>query len=163
MAHELKQIKNTAFSFLLAADRCFEERPLPNGQFQMPLVPAIVCTAFGIELCLKGIITIEKGKATGHDLLKLFIKLSPHSKAALAAALAHEESALCQKLGSISSAFVEWRYIYESPAASINSDFLIQFSKAAAQLFELLANPPLNADARPNGGAPVSSSSRRSG
>lgn len=156
MAHDPQNIKNTAFSFLLAADRCFEQRPLPNGQFQMPIVPAIVCSAFGIELCLKAIITIEKGKATGHELLKLFIKLSPQSKAALAASLFLEEKALRQKLGSISSAFVEWRYIYESQSASIDSDFLRQFARATAQLLESLTNPPLNTDAPPNGGAPVS-------
>lgn len=156
MTHDPQQIKNTAFSFLLAADRCFEKRQLPNGQFQMPLVPAIVCSAFGIELCLKAIITVEKGKATGHELLKLFIKLSPQSKAALAAALCLEEKALRQKLGSISSAFVEWRYIYESQSASIDFEFLHQFARATAKLLESQANPPLNTDAPPNGGAPVS-------
>jgi hypothetical protein len=156
MAHDPQQIKNTAFSFLLAADRCFEERPLPNGQFEMPLVPAIVCSAFGVELCLKAIITIEKGKATGHELLKLFIKLSPQSKAALAASLSLEEKALCQKLGSISSAFVDWRYIYERQSTSIDSDFLHRFARATAQLLESLTNPLLNTDAQPNGGAPVS-------
>ena len=156
MTHDPQQIKNTAFSFLLAADRCFEERLLPNGKFAMPLVPAVVCSAFGIELCLKAIITIEKGKATGHELLKLFIKLSPQSKAALAASLSLEEKALRQKLGSISSAFVDWRYIYERQSASIDSDFLHRFAGAAAQLLESLTNPLLDTDAPPNGGAPVS-------
>lgn len=156
MTHDPKQIKNTAFSFLLAADRCFEQRSLPNGQFQMPLVPAVVCTAFGIELCLKAIITIENGKATGHELLKLFIKLSPQSKTALAAALSLEEKSLRQKLSSISGAFVEWRYIYESQSARIDCDFLNHFARATAQLLEALANPQLNTDAPPSGGAPVS-------
>ncbi len=155
MAHDPQQIKNTALSFLTAADRCFEKRPLPTGQFQMPLVPAVVCAAFGIELCLKAIITIEKGKATGHELLKLFIKLSPQSKAAIAAALSLQEKELRQKIGSISSAFVEWRYIYERDSANIDPEFLQQFAKATAQLLESLANPP-NTDAPPNGGAPVS-------
>lgn len=156
MAHDPQRIKNTAFSFLLAADRCFEERSLPNGQLQMPLVPAVVCAAFGIELCLKAIITIEKGKATGHELRKLFIRLSPQSKDALAVALSLEEKVLRQKLSSISGAFVEWRYIYESQSASIDSQFLHQFARAAAQLLESLANPSLNTDAPPSGGAPVS-------
>ncbi len=156
MAHDPQQIKNTAFSFLLAADRCFEKRPLPNGQFQVPIVPAIVCTAFGIELCLKAIITIEKGQETGHELLKLFIKLSPQSKEALATALSLEEKTLSQKIGSISRAFIDWRYIYEEQSKSIDYQFMHQFSKAAAQLLDSLANPPLNTDAPPSGGTPVS-------
>ena len=147
MTHDPQQIKNTAFSFLTAADRCFEKRPLPSGQYHMPLVPAIVCTAFGIELCLKAIITIEKGKATGHELLKLFIKLSPQSKATLSTALALDEKVLRQKIGSISSTFVEWRYIYEKDSAHIDPEFLQQFSKATAQLLELLANPAVHTDA----------------
>lgn len=150
MTHDPEQIKNTAFSFFLAADRCLEKRPLQNGQFQMPLVPAIVCSVFGIELCLKAIIAIEKRKATGHELLKLFIKLSPKSKAALAASLSLEEKELLQKLGSISSAFIEWRYIYESQSKSIDLEFVHQFSKATAQLLESLSNPPLNTAAPPN-------------
>jgi len=85
---------------------------LPGVQFQMPLVPAVVCTAFGIELCLKAIISFEGGKATGHELLKLFIKLSAESKAVLAAALSLTEHDLRQKIGSVSSTFVDWRYIY---------------------------------------------------
>ncbi|MDO9219767.1 MAG: hypothetical protein Q7T90_01960 [Thiobacillus sp.] len=144
------QVRNTAFSFLTAADRCFEMRPLPNGQFQMPLVPAVVCAAFGIELCLKAIISIEKGKATGHELHMLFIKLSPQSKATLATALSLHEKELQQKIGSISSAFVEWRYIYEADSASINTDFLLRFSRATARLLESLANPPLDTDAPPS-------------
>jgi hypothetical protein len=156
MANDPLQIRNTAFSFLTAADRCFEMRPLPNGQFQVPLVPAVVCAAFGIELCLKAIISIEKGTATGHELHKLFIKLSPQSKVALATVLSLQEEELWQKIGAISRSFIEWRYIYETDSASIDTDFLRRFSRATAQLLESLANPPLNTDIPPNGDAPVS-------
>ena len=112
----------------------------------MPLVPAVVCTAFGIELCLKAIITLENGKATGHELLKLFIKLSPKSKTALATALSLDEKDLRQKIGSISGAFVEWRYIYESQSASIDTGFLRLFSSEVARLLESMANPSFNTD-----------------
>ena len=154
MVHDPQQIKNTASSFLLAADRCFEMRPLPNGQFQMPLAPAIVCAAFGIELYLKAIITVEKGKATGHELLKLFVRLSPQSKAALATELSLPEKELLQKLSYISGTFVEWRYIYETQTANIDTEFLRQFSKATARLLDSLTNLP------PNTGTPSSSSER---
>jgi len=144
MAHDPQHIKNTASSFLTAAERCFEKRPLPSGQIQAPLVPAVVCAVFGIELSLKAIIAIEKGKATGHDLLKLFIKLTPQSKVSIAAALSLEEWALRQKIGAISSAFVEWRYIYERGSAHIDLEFLQQFAKTTAQLLESLANPAVH-------------------
>jgi hypothetical protein len=146
MAHDPQQIKNTASSFLSAADRCLERRQLPSGQYQMPIVPAIVCTAFGIELCLKAIITIEKGKATGHELLKLFIKLSPQSKSILARTLALDEKVIRQRVGSISSAFVDWRYVYEKDSSHIDLAFLRDFSKATWQLLELLSDPTVDSN-----------------
>ncbi|MBY0454332.1 MAG: hypothetical protein K2Q11_05560 [Burkholderiaceae bacterium] len=144
--YDPQQIKNTAFSFFVGADRCFEQRPLPIGQFEMPLAPAIVCTAFGIELCLKAIIAIENGKATGHDLLKLFIKLSKESKTALASALSLDEIELLNEIGSISRAFVEWRYIYESQSANIDVNFLRRLASEVSRLLESMANLPFNTD-----------------
>ena len=61
MAHDPQKIINTANSFLLAADRALEQRPLGPAQFQMLLVPAVVSTAFAVELYFKAIITLEKG------------------------------------------------------------------------------------------------------
>ena len=100
------------------------------------MLPAIVCVAFGVELYLKAIIASETGKATGHDLLKLFIKLSPQSKNALATALSYSEHDLRQKIGSVSSAFVDWRYVYElGNGKGVNSQFLRIFCEELENLF----------------------------
>lgn len=131
-----RHIRNTALAFQIASDRCFEERPLPNGLRQRPVVPAIVCTAFGIELCFKAIITLEKGAATGHELHRLFIKLSPKSRSALSLAMHLSEDVIRQKLMSHSNVFVEWRYIYEMPSALVEEDFLRQLLKGAAVYLE---------------------------
>lgn len=147
MSYDPEQIANTGKSFLIAADRCFEQRPLPGGKYQMPAVPAIVCTAFGIELCLKAIIAMESRKATGHEILKLFNKLSPQSKSALSLATSLSEHDLRQKVGSISSAFVDWRYIYEKKYASIDLEFLKGFAQATRSHLEKMANKSFKADA----------------
>ncbi|MHB8321858.1 hypothetical protein HF292_011735 [Acidithiobacillus ferruginosus] len=85
MEYNPQMIINTANSFLLAAERAYEQRQSGPGQFQMLLVPAVVSTAFAIELYFKAIITIEGGNARGHALFALFQDISENSKAALVA------------------------------------------------------------------------------
>ena len=77
MEYDPQKIINTANSFSLAAHRALEQRPLGLGQFEMLLVPAVVSTAFAVELYFKGIIRLESRGADGHDLFKLFNCLSP--------------------------------------------------------------------------------------
>ena len=133
-----KHIRNTALAFQIASDRCFEERPLSNGLNQKPVVPAIVCTAFGIELSLKAIIAFETGTVDSrkHELHQLFIKLTPKSKSALALAMDLGEDVIRQKLMAHSKVFVEWRYIYESSSASVEYEFLRYLLKAATSYLE---------------------------
>ena len=139
MSIDPEQIANVGKSFLIAADRCFEQRPLPSGHSQMPIVPAIVCAAFGAELCLKALIALEGGKSTGHELLKLFDKLSSQSRVALATSLSLNEHDLRQKIGSVSSAFVDWRYIYEKSSANVDNEFLWKFAGAVETLLDKLS------------------------
>lgn len=113
MAHDPQKIINTANSFLLAADRALEQRPLGPGQFEMLLVPAAVSTAFAVELYFKAIITLENGNARGHDLSDHFKHFSAKSQASLVAGVQHNQLTFEQKLGAISGIFVEWRYIFE--------------------------------------------------
>ena len=91
MGYDAQKIINTANSFLLGADRCSEQRPLAPGQVQMLLVPAVVCKAFAIELYFKGIITLENGTATGHDLSTLFSRLAAQSQLTLSTQLSLSE------------------------------------------------------------------------
>lgn len=145
MSHSPQQIINTAESFYLAADRSSEQRPLAPGSFQMLIVPTVVCRAFAIELYFKGIITLEGGTAKGHDLATLFGRLSQASQERIRADLSMSSSELAQKIAQVSTAFVDWRYIYESQSATVDANFLyvIAFSaksRAAALLANLATN-----------------------
>ena len=142
MAHDPRQIYNVANSFFIASDRCFEKRPTGDKTFEMPLVPAVVCAVFSIELGLKSILALEKKKVMGHELKKLFIKLSPNSRKELSVLLSITEDELRKRLISISKVFVEWRYIYEKESAQLDEGFLRAFAKAVN---ELAANKAVHA------------------
>lgn len=136
MGYDTKQILNTANSFLSAADRCFEPRPLGPGKFEMPIVPAVVCTAFAIELYLKTLITLESGTAKGHDLSTLYARLSKNAKDALAKNPSMNETELKKKIEEVAAVFVEWRYIFESQSANVDSAVLTGIAKACKALAE---------------------------
>lgn len=140
MSHAPQTIINTANSFLLAADRSFEQRPLGPCQFQMLLVPAVVSTAFAVELYFKAIITLERGNARGHDLSALFEHISARSKATLVAGVQLDQAAFKQKLGAISGVFVEWRYIYEQQSANLDFQFLTKLARESKQVVDAMAN-----------------------
>jgi len=147
MAHDPQKIINTANSFLLAADRALEQRPLGPGQFQMLLVPAVVSTAFAVELYFKVIITLEKGNARGHDLSALFKHISAKTQATLVADVQLDQAAFEQKLGTISGVFVEWRYIFEQQSGNIDFQFLTKLARASKKFADAMANPAFNTDA----------------
>ncbi len=136
MSYDPNVIANNANSFLLAAERCFEEKQLLDGRIQFLAVPGIVCRAFSIELYLKTVLTIENKKATGHELNKLYGKLSSGSQSILQNKLSLTESALRKKLDEVSNVFVEWRYLYESKSILSVDDFLKRLSAAVKSLAE---------------------------
>ena len=146
MAHDPQKIINTANSFLLAADRALEQRPLGSGQFQMLLVPAVVSTAFAVELYFKAIITLENGNAKGHDLSILFKRLSTKSQATVVTGFQLDQAAFEQKLGAISGVFVEWRYIFEQQSANLDFPFLTKLARESKHVAEVMANPAVNTD-----------------
>lgn len=149
MGYDPRHIFNTALSFLLAAERCAEQRPLPNGQFQMLAVPEVVSIAFGVELFFKAIITLEGCQAGGHNLFTLFGLLSNKSQSAIKGAIALDDEVFIRKLEGVSKAFEHWRYIYEKPSGSADIHFLQTVAVAAKQLCEsAMANNSLNQDAR---------------
>lgn len=136
MGYDPQKILNTADSFLLAANRCFEQRPLGLGRFEMPMVPAIVCTAFAIELYLKAIITLESGTATGHDLWNLYNGLSEQAKDTLTKGLSIKHDDLNKKVKEASRVFVEWRYIFESESLKVDPAFLSGLAQACKTFVE---------------------------
>lgn len=107
-----------------------DSRPLPNGQFQLPVVPAIVCAAFSVEVGFKAIILSEGGKASGHALADLFTKLSPDIQDFIVQETGCDRAAFDSALVAVSSSFVNWRYVYEQPSAQINIDFLSRLAAA---------------------------------
>ena len=141
MAYDPQKIINTANSFLLAADRALEQRPLGPGQFQLLLVPAVVSTAFAVELYFKAIITLEKGNARGHDLSALFKHISAKLQATLVSGVQLNQAAFEQKLGAISGVFVEWRYIFEQQSAKLDLPFLTKLAQESKQVADAMANP----------------------
>ncbi len=147
MPYDPQKIINTATSFSLAADRALEKRPLGPGQFQMLLVPAVVSTAFAVELYFKAIITLENGNAREHDLSVLFKHLSAQSQTNLLDRLQLDQETFQQKLSAISGVFVEWRYIFEQHSANLDLSFLTKLARESKQVAETMANPSVNTDA----------------
>ncbi len=130
------RIQYSGRSFLAGANRCFEKRPLPDGKFEMPLQAAVVCLAFGVELCLKALLAREQKKATGHKLLALFNKLSTASQEEIASDLSLTLHDTRQKVGAISSVFEEWRYVYEKEELKLDLDFLRNFAAKVERLLQ---------------------------
>ena len=139
MPFDSQQILNTANSFMLGANRCSEQRAIGPGQFQMPIAPAVVCSAFAIELYFKAIIALEGGNAKGHSLSVLYTRCSSRSQLAVASQLAISQTAFEQKLKEIADAFVEWRYIFEQQSASIDPAFLNSLAAACKSVAESLS------------------------
>lgn len=107
----------------------------------MLLVPAVVSTAFAVELYFKGIITLENENARGHDLSELFERLSTKSQVTLVANLQLDRPTFDQKLKAISGVFVEWRYIFEQQSANLDFPFLDKVAKESRRVAEGMANP----------------------
>lgn len=147
MAHDPQKIINTANSFLLAADRALEQKPLGPWQFQMLLVPAVVSTAFAVELYFKAIITLENRNAKGHDLSALFKRISAESQATLVTGVQHDQATFEQKLGAVSGVFVEWRYIFEQQSANLDFQFLTNLAQESKRVADAMANPTVKTDA----------------
>ncbi len=100
-------------SFLLAAKRCNEHRPLPSGVLQYLEVPTLVCYAFSVELGLKTLALFEGGKAAReHDLKKLFRALSSTLQAQVIADTGNPQF-FDSDLDLVRDAFEVWRYIHE--------------------------------------------------
>lgn len=134
MPLEPRKIINTANSFMLAAARSYERRPLNDQQVQMLIIPAIVCQAFAVELYLKAILVLEEKESRGHDLTQLFSILSEHSQREIRRLVA--DAAFDRNLVEASNAFTEWRYIFESDGANATPQFLEAIAGAAQSVAE---------------------------
>jgi len=117
-----------ARNFKIAAERCFEVRPLNEKQFECLMIPAIVNASFACELFLKAIIdargTIRKKE---HSLKELFGLLPYQDNESIKENL--EDADFLAELDAISDSFVKWRYLHEKTdeESSLNIDFLLRF------------------------------------
>jgi len=125
----IDQAKNSSKAFHTAHRRCLEQRPVPGG-VAFPIVPAIVCGVFSVELGLKTLILRAGGKPAGHDLAKLFGVLDQATQTAIIKASGVPDPQFRSDLAGIANAFVEWRYIYEHSSAYLNMEFLGKLADA---------------------------------
>ena len=100
------------------------------------MIPAIVCSAFSVELFIKCLVMVEGGGAPrGHQLKALFSLLSQSSQAAVAqrfgelvgsnptaramtAQFPHISLEIEDVLDTVNRVFEQWRYAYEGEAGS---------------------------------------------
>lgn len=81
MSIDPEQITDVGKSFLQSLQTAALSRGLCHqGTFRCRWCLRSYAQLFGTELCLKALIALEGGKSTGHELLKLFDKLSSQSE-----------------------------------------------------------------------------------
>lgn len=89
------------------------------------LVPCVVNGAFACELYIKGLLALQGDVITGHDLTKLFGKLSACAredlKNSVGQKFTNSKDAFESYLNGIANAFKDWRYLYEGQSTSIDS------------------------------------------
>ena len=111
---ESQLLRNNASAFKKSAERSLEKRPLPNGQFESFMVPAVVNLAFSIELYLKFLLAKNETPSRGHKLLDLFDSLDSTMKQEIIDLTNYDKDEFELLLSKHTEAFENWRYIHES-------------------------------------------------
>ena len=122
--------KKAADSFWLAAARNMEQRRINPKQFQMLLIPGVVCSAFSIELGIKAMLLPAGKPPKTHNLTKLFELLPQAIQDQVVAVCGRPRDAFDTALSSIANAFEEWRYVYDIDKPSVDIDFLTSLADA---------------------------------
>lgn len=122
--------KKAADSFWLAAARNMEQRMLRPGQFQMLLIPGVVCMAFSIELGMKALLPKGTAAPRTHDLNTIFSMLDSSVRGQIIAACERGEAEFNALLKKVARAFEEWRYVYEQERPEIELGFLQKLADA---------------------------------
>jgi len=122
--------KKAANSFWLAAARNMEQRRLSPTQFQMLLVPGVVCLAFSIELGIKAMLLPSGKPPKTHNLTKLFQLLPVAVQEQIVTACRKPREQFDGALDSVANAFEDWRYVYDLDKPSIDLAFLNSLSDA---------------------------------
>ncbi len=122
--------KKAADSFWLAAARNMEQRRTSPTQFQMLLIPGVVCLAFSVELGIKAMLLAAGSPPKIHNLAKLFGLLSQLVQDQVVAACGKPRVEFDMALDGVANAFEEWRYIYDVDKPSIDIAFLSSLADA---------------------------------
>lgn len=113
---------NLAVGFMNVSADLYENK-LRRPPFQaLSAAPFVVNAAFALELYLKALAQKHGVSLHGHELEKLYKKLSAEAKREIekvtpqcaASAALEEEPNLPQYLKNLNNAFIEWRYSYET-------------------------------------------------
>jgi hypothetical protein len=116
--------KKAADSFWLAAARNLEQRRLNPAQFQMLLIPGVVCLAFSIELGIKAILLRTGNPPRTHNLRDLFALLPGNVQDDIVRSCGRPPDAFQASLSSAANIFVEWRYVYDMEQPQVDLPFL---------------------------------------
>ena len=125
---------DTGVSFHPAAFRCAVAEDSGPQTISAPTSPLICCLAFACELYLKALLISRRRPSQGHGLVTLFNALhaddSKAVKEAYEQATGRKSIALAKDLATLSKAFVEWRYIFETGKVQISIHRLANVAQA---------------------------------
>jgi hypothetical protein len=127
-----KHILHAASDFRIASELLAER----FGPGKFPLRSTVVTAAFSIELYLKYLVAREGQPAPrGHDLVDLFGKVPPATRAKIAASF---QGDVLEVLTPNRGIFEEWRYIFERQGKDFFLDFrsLLRVVKALRTVAE---------------------------
>ena len=131
--------KKAADSFWLAAARSLEQRRISPTQFQMLLIPAVVCSAFSIELGIKAILLRSGQPPKTHNLAMLFEALPSAIQDQVVLACGMSRKDFDAALGEAAKLFEKWRYVYEMDEPQVNLRFVTQLADAVRVATDLHA------------------------
>ena len=122
--------KKSADSFWLAAARSMEQRRVSPTQFQMLLIPGVVCLAFSIELGIKAMLLPAGKPPKTHNLTTLFRLLPPAIQSQIVSACGMPRDAFDSVLDGVAKVFEEWRYVYDMEQPQVDLAFLTTLADA---------------------------------
>ena len=122
--------KHAATAFWMAAARSMEQRRTSATEYQMLLIPGVVCLAFSIELGIKSILLASRNVPKTHNLAKLFVALPKDVQDSVVSACGQPRSVFDVSLAAIANVFEDWRYIYELDNPKIDLSFLNSLADA---------------------------------
>jgi hypothetical protein len=142
---DVRHMTGQARQFLVAALKCLPPG-LPNGVWEGPVGPGVVCAAFGVELWFKALHCAahpDKPVPAAHDLLKLFKSLPLDVRDEVAAACNYSLDELANALAIDAGVFITWRYAYEhgmgaeGPVKALEADvrLLLELARACESTY----------------------------